>query len=285
MGTIDLQIVRKYSIGSIFLFSVFLIFPIIYTSDAIAENDEVVIFSDRENVKQTDFFLLGEKSLSLRITFGNNCSNWRLRILDSPVLDSEIVDGTNSNINRGEVYYFPIKLNKTCIPGEYNLSINLTYKNQDNETVINIYDYPLECINAMSIESITLPTSSSKIFQIVINTNVTFDTFSLVFDGEGIIELSPISIFHENLESGLHTFSSNVTRNFNSSAGIQEVGWHLVAINGSRTIELGEKNIQVNVFDDTDNDDSNSEIDLNVILLVILISLLILYNYFRFKSK
>lgn len=280
-----------YSTRSISLpylvFLVLFITLVLVSSGAYSEEDEVYFGPPDE---ETEIILVGSSAISLRVRFGQECSNYSLE-LESRLFLFPTNSNRDGNVLANSTHGHMMILNSTAPPGEYHITIDLSYDNSDGARIFKTFNKTIYYLKALEIKKVSIPNNSNKRFSISVETFLEFDEFIVFFDSDGDIGIDPENLCYYNLSMGSHTFETRVFRAETREGG-QEVGYYISAIYQNKSLVLTEKNIVVSIDWEEENEDSgvlyrisNDVLSLTILVIVIILILIIFEYYYYFRKR
>lgn len=211
-------------------------------------DDVEVFFYADHNETPTHVSFIGEWNLYMALQFNVNCSRYNFTIHNAPYFPHFVLNGgDDEGCRAGHGHHFGQGLNESVDPGKYDTSISINYT-LDNGTEKNqIIEYPYEIIYAIKIVDVRIPDGFKRELAITIHTYVHFTSLWLQWDSDGDISVDKGENTYHDVEPGYHTFSTKISQGRAIPGDRQEVGYHLMAYNGTRCVEISEKNINVSV--------------------------------------
>jgi hypothetical protein len=215
--------------------------------DPSSDDVEFHFFADFDE-RPTNYSFLGEYNLYFNLIFRMNCSRYNYTIHNAPYLPHFIQTGSNTDGARaGATCCHGQGMNETALPGMYHSSITIFYT-PENSTESNVtIAFQHEIIDAIRVTRVEIPDGFDRKLSLSISTNVTFTSLWLAWDSDGDVSVDKTEHTYYDIRPGNHTFSTKISQGVSIPGDQQEVGYHLIAYSGNRSVEIIEKNINVRV--------------------------------------
>lgn len=247
------------------------------------EEDGAYFYAPLTGKTETHVAYEGEEPLSLRVIFGQNCTNWSVEI-QNPLFARDVRDVDYEQMPAGMKMSRGIDLNPNATPGEYNVTIYFNYTDEQENYITNTFHYLIVLQQTLEIKSITIPNESERVFSLEVQTFVVFSWIEVLFDSDGDVDVHPEKLHFSDLQPGNYTFETQIKRDASFADDKQEVGYYIGGSIGNRTVEFTEKNIEVSISWD-ESVKENVSATSTALLICGIIAVAIIFNYHHYRKK
>ena len=230
---------------------------------------------------------VGKSSIDLRVSIGDiNCREYSIEYYSPFFLFSYPIT-ENGTINANSANDYQIDINRSAIPGCYNVTFKTIITMEENITRTLYFNKSLLYVSSLEILDVQFPSKYERTVQITIKTHLVFNEISLIFNTDGDVGIAPEIITYTNLSQGIYQFNGTVYQ-LDYGYGSQEIGFKIIAFYDSQFFEINEENVNVGIlWEEEDQDEQknmNWAIPFILFIILILINLLFYYLWKRGRN-
>ncbi len=249
--------------------------------------DDDIDVSILDEINDTLLIPVGKPSIDLRVSIGDiNCREYFIEYY-SPFFLFSFPITENGNINANSSNDYQIDINRSAIPGYYNVTFKTIITMEENITRTLYFNKTFSYMLTLEILDVQFPSNYERTVQITINTHLFFNEISLIFNTDGDVGIAPEIITYTNLSQGIYQFNGTVYQ-WDIGYGSQEIGYKIVAFYDSQFFEIIEENVNVVIlWEEEDQDEqknTNWAIPLILFIFLCLINLLFYYLWKRGRN-
>lgn len=245
--------------------------------------DDDIDVSILDEINNTLLIPVGKPSIDLRVSIGDiNCREYFIEYY-SPFFLFSFPITENRNINANSTNDYQIDINRSAIPGYYNVTFKTIITMEENITRTLYFNKSLLYVSSLEILDVQFPSKYERTVQITIKTHLVFNNISLMFNTDGDVGIDPEIITYTNLSQGIYQFKGTVYQ-LDYGYGSQEIGFKIIAFYDSQFFEIIEENVNVGIlWEEEDQDEPKNTNWAFPFILLILLFVVNLFLYYRWK--
>ena len=244
-----------------------------------AEEDEIELRASTTNAMEATWAYIGETSITLMFFPVQNATDVNVDMSDWPMFTSEL-HLTVPHIDADVRWFHELFFDLEAKPGNFTITITVTYTDDQGGTVEHTVDHPFEYIRAIEVRSLTISDDGWNAIVVEIETFVFLEYLGVMYRDSGNLVFTRPDEMRYDVDPGVHEFSTR-PRTSSSSYGDHSVEVKLGGAANYHSFTVLNRTVDITIEEETNAWDYIQP----VLIIGIAISLVISIKAQRSRSK